>query len=243
MSRRLFTTVHKLKLLNEYRQVSKTYGMKTLRQPAAFVFPLNRQETAIPLSRFLSNGLNHSLNSQSPICSLVKFKDGFLRFNVDNQNFVVSFWTPVNQIAEVIRPLASTAKVAAGQEVDTNMLAAPQTTTQIFDMNQEEVVDCVKPTPLGTVLSDSGTVVVSTTGDGSKAVQLKLDGVVDDIKKWMLTNNPPKPFEAQVRFTDSNLNSIQYFNPTHNLSFNSERMSHPNCTNLTNTEVLHVILF
>lgn len=122
------------------------------------------------------------------------------------------------------------------------MLASPKTTVKVLDMNQEEVLDSVEPAAIGTVLSDSGTVVVSSTCDGSKSIQLKLDGVVDDLKKWMLANHPPKPFETQVRFNDPIIfNSMHDFNSYHNLYFNTEKISHPDSTNFNKD--LHVISF
>lgn len=99
-----------------------------------------------------------------------------------------------------------------GQELDTKSLAGSSTRVKVLDMNQEEVpASETEPIALGTVLSDSGTIVVSKEGglDGNKEpVQLKLDGVVDDLRKWMLKNSPPKPFELQVRDTDLLLDPV-----------------------------------
>ena len=165
----------------------------------------------ISLSRLHSNG--HSSGYNASNVTPVTFKDGFFRFKVDNQQFVISFWTPVNQVAEVIKLVESTqVPNTAGQELDTKSLAASSTTVKVVDMNQEEVPPSgTEPTALGTVLSDSGTIVVSQEGglDGNREpVQLKLDGIVDDLKKWMLKNSPPKPFEVQVRDTDLVLDPI-----------------------------------
>lgn len=195
-----------------------------------------RQKTSITLSRFLSNGVQNE-----SLVTPVAFNDGFLKFRVDNQNYVLSFWTPVNQVADVLRPVTSSPKQAAapGQEVDLNVLAVKPVTVKVLDMNQEEVVPTTEPAALGTVLSDSGSIVVSASPDDlTRPIQLKLDGIVDDLKKWMLEHSPPKPFEAQVR---DDHNSIFRTNLEHELIL--RKKCNLFCMNHHPFIDLHVIVF
>lgn len=148
------------------------------------------------------------------VATRTQFHNGFFRFEHDQRQFVVSYWTPVDALAELIanqpattasttanlQPATAASSSAGLHAADTAASDAPAT-VKLLDVSGQELplpADTTSPA-IGNALADSNTVFIQFNDPQQPPVRLELDGNVGDLKQWEATVNPPKNFEEQVR--------------------------------------------
>ena len=151
-----------------------------------------------------------SFSGASP--TLVKFSNGFLKFEVQQKHYVLSYWTPVDALPELLcdTPAEPSVVEQADAAAGSTMATA---TVKVIDMAGEEVpTDSTVQPAIGLALSESNTVLIQFPDPNVEALRLELDGPVGDLKTWEAQENPPPKYEDQVRrlrhFSNSKLISV-----------------------------------
>lgn len=129
------------------------------------------------------------------------FNNGFFQFEINQKQYVVSYWTPIAVLPNLVYPpLPEAPPALPNQTLDgsAEVITPPQPTAKILGLQAEEVMPSAEPMALGCVLSESNSVLLEYPESGHAPVHLHLEGIVGALKTWEATEVPPKHFEAQV---------------------------------------------
>ena len=123
----------------------------------------------------------------------VTFSSGLLRFKLDQDTYVLHYWTPVSHLPEVIQLLPSSSQVVSDTLTATQeatMSATPTTPeVRVVDVADEVVDLSATPLALGQAFKDSSIVVIEGIG---QHLCLQLDGLVGPLRKWEAADARPK---------------------------------------------------
>ncbi|KAI1303074.1 Calcium uniporter protein, mitochondrial [Halotydeus destructor] len=150
----------------------------------------------------LDTGLECPSTPQSALETIVTFSNGVFRFTVANRQYILSYWTPINMLPEVVT--GETMAVPVEDLVQSNQDASVPTkeeacknVVRIFDMNDVEVGPSAELMALGFAFSESNTILFDFA-TAQQPFRLSFAGRVDELKKWEANQVPPMSFEAQV---------------------------------------------
>ena len=126
----------------------------------------------------------------------VTFSDGLFRFKISQDTYVLHYWTPVKLLAQAVTPPATTRQPDSEvQHPDQNATSASSApAVELIDVTNQQVDLEKVPVTLGHALSDSSCVRIK--GEDSEWISLRLEGMVDPLKKWERLHHRPPSYET-----------------------------------------------